>query len=198
MALSFDDTDDKVQDRVIHESIILGRIESEMAKYNSHVVMNYVEVEYPRTKEHYQSYSLITRKAYLSSLNNYLKKQYGVKLQYDKSDYHRNENVIRIRIFPGNDKYCSILSITLYLNAYNLGIALIVELDNMVKTIIKHILWYQWYKEDEITVRDFYNIFNYVNYFGGSPNGNISIPFDKSFKYYEPFDIKSFNEILDK
>ena len=183
MALSFDDTDDKVQDRVIHESIILGRIESEMAKYNSHVVMNYVEVEYPRTKEHYQSYSLITRKAYLSSLNNYLKKQYGVKLQYDKSDYHRNENVIRIRIFPGNDKYCSILSITLYLNLYNLGIAHIVELDNMVKTIIKHILWYQWYKEDEIKVRDFYNIFNYVDYFGGSPNGNISIPFDKSFKY---------------
>lgn len=32
MALSFDDTDDKVQDRMIHESIILGRIESEMAK----------------------------------------------------------------------------------------------------------------------------------------------------------------------
>lgn len=198
MALSFDDTDDKVQDRMIHESIILGRIESEMAKYNSHVVMNYVEVEYPRTKEHYQSYSLITRKAYLSSLNNYLKKQYGVKLQYDKSDYHRNENVIRIRIFPGNDKYCSILSITLYLNQYNLGIAHIVELDNMVKTIIKHILWYQWYKEDEIKVRDFYSIFNYVDYFGGSPNGNISIPFDKSFKYYEPFDIKSFVENLDK
>lgn len=198
MALSFDDTDDKVQDRMIHESIILGRIESEMAKYNSHVVMNYVEVEYPRTKEHYQSYSLMTRKAYLSSLNNYLKKQYGVKLQYDKSDYHRNENVIRIRIFPGNDKYCSILSITLYLNQYNLGIAHIVELDNMVKTIIKHILWYQWYKEDEIKVRDFYSIFNYVDYFGGSPNGNISIPFDKSFKYYEPFDVKSFDEILDK
>lgn len=50
MALSFDDTDDKVQDRVIHESIILGRIESEMAKYNSHVVMNYAEVEYLELK----------------------------------------------------------------------------------------------------------------------------------------------------
>lgn len=198
MALSFDDTDDKVQDRVIHESIILGRIESEMAKYNSHVVMNYAEVEYPRTKEYYQSYSLITRKAYLNSLNNYLKKQYGVKLQYNKSDYHRNENIVRIRIFPENDKYCSMLSITLYLNPYNLGIAQIVELDNMVKTIIKHILWYQWYKEDKIKVGDFYNIFNYVDYFGGSPNGNISIPFDKSFKYYEPFDAKSFDEILDK
>ena len=90
------------------------------------------------------------------------------------------------------------MSIFLYLNAYILGIAHIVELDNMVKTIIKHILWYQWYKEDKIKVRDFYSIFNYVNYFGGSPNGNISIQFDKSFKYYEPFDVKSFAEILDK
>lgn len=197
MALKFDDTDDKVQDRMIHESIILGRIESEMAKYNSHVVMNYADVEYPRTKEQYLNYSLLDRKGFLSSINNHLKKTYGVKLQYKRSDYHNNRHVITIRFFPIDDEHCTIIQCTLYLWEYNLGTSHIIGFDNIMKIIIKHILWYQWYKEENIKQNDFYIMFNLVDYFGGSPKGNIPIDFDKSFKYYEPFDIQSFLEVLE-